>query len=88
MKIEYTGTFLHQVKKIRDRSVKDMIDSAVLSVKKAAGTRNIPGLIKMEGYKIHYRIRIGRYRIGVKIEGNLVTFEKFGLRKDFYKTFP
>lgn len=42
----------------------------------------------MEGYKDYYPIRIGSYRIGVKIIKNTVIFSAFMHRKYIYKRFP
>lgn len=42
----------------------------------------------MGGAKGHYRIRVGEYRIGVRIMGDMVTFVRVLERKDLYKYFP
>jgi len=36
----------------------------------------------------YYRIKIGDYRIGMTVEGNLVTLVRFLHRKDIYRYFP
>ena len=66
------------------------IDHAVLTVKKALTMRDIPNLQKMRGCRkgIYYRIRAGDYRIGITVEGDLVTFARCLPRKDFYRHFP
>ena len=43
---------------------------------------------KVKGEKKFYRIRVGDYRLGVKIEGETVTFIRFLHRKDIYRYFP
>ena len=44
---------------------------------------------KMQGYEDYFRIRIGDYRIGCKIEaGNRITFYRVKNRKDIYRVFP
>jgi len=45
-------------------------------------------LKKLNGYNFHYRIRIGEYRIGLKVVGDTIVFVTFDHRKDIYKTFP
>jgi len=50
--------------------------------------RDIPNLKKLNGYMVYYRIKVGEYRIGITIVGDMVTFVKCFPRKDFYKHFP
>jgi len=84
----YENSFWKDVKKIINHSLKKQIEQTILSVQQAKTIKDIPGLKKMKGYKIHYRIRIGHYRIGVTIEGDLTTFARCLPRKDFYKYYP
>ena len=85
MNINKKPSFFKGIKKITDPALKERVEQAILSVEKSRDIRDIPELKKMQGYKIHYRIRVGDYRIGVKIENDFVTFEAFGHRKDIYK---
>jgi len=44
---------------------------------------------KMKGYQSYYRIRVGHYRIGCRVEhGNQVVFYRVKSRADIYKVFP
>ena len=44
---------------------------------------------KMKGYQSYYRIMVGDYRIGCKVEhGNQVVFYRVKSRADIYKLFP
>jgi len=88
MNRDYQNSYWRDVKKIVEPALKEQVEQAMLSVREANTTRDIPELKKMKGYKIHYRIKVGKYRIGVTIENDLVTFKVFDHRKDFYKRFP
>ena len=88
MNTRFKKSYERDLKKIVDDTLKADIKQSVRSVKNAQTTQDIPSLKKLKGYKIHYRIRIGDYRIGVTIEGYLVTFSRCLPRKDFYKYFP
>ena len=47
------------------------------------------GIKKMKGYQGYYRIRVGNYRIGCKVEqGNQIIFYRIKSRADIYKLFP
>ncbi|HEY4506472.1 MAG TPA: type II toxin-antitoxin system RelE/ParE family toxin [Candidatus Paceibacterota bacterium] len=43
---------------------------------------------KLRGFDAYYRIRVGDYRIGLKVESNEVTFMRALHRKDIYRYFP
>ena len=44
---------------------------------------------KMRGYEDYYRIRVGSYRIGCKVEAeNRIVFYRVKSRDDIYKVFP
>ena len=44
---------------------------------------------KMRGYGDYYRIRVGNYRIGCKVEAeNRIVFYRVKSRNDIYKVFP
>ena len=88
MNTRFKKSYERDLKKIIDKTLRADIKQTVRSVKNAQTMRDIPRLRKLEGYRIHYRIRDGDYRTGVTIEGNLVTFHRCLPRKDFYKHFP
>ena len=88
MNISKKPSFFRDLKKITNHALKEEVEQAILSVMKAQSPKDIPKLKKMKGYKIHYRIKVGGYRMGVTIIGAMVTFEAFAPRKDFYKSFP
>ena len=88
MKIIFKEQFVKQVDKLVDKKLKSEILEIVSKIeiyKSAAEIRNIK---KLKGYKDFHRIRIGDYRIGIKIENETVTFAAFHHRKDIYKHFP
>ncbi len=43
---------------------------------------------KMKGYKDFYKTRFGDYRVGMRVEGETVTFERVLHRRDIYRKFP
>jgi mRNA interferase RelE/StbE len=46
------------------------------------------GVRKMEGYSNYYRIKLGEYRLGVKLEKSELELIRFLHRKDIYRRFP
>ena len=57
-------------------------------VAEASAVKNIPNLKKLSGYKNAYRIRIGEYRIGLYLEGDVLVFARILPRKEIYRFFP
>ncbi|MBX2899649.1 MAG: type II toxin-antitoxin system RelE/ParE family toxin [Cyclobacteriaceae bacterium] len=43
---------------------------------------------KLQGYKNYYKVRFGNYRVGLKYENNILSFERVLHRKEIYKYFP
>ncbi len=48
----------------------------------------IKNIKKLAGFDMYYRIRVGDYRIGIKLEKDIIYFVVVEHRKDVYKTFP
>ena len=62
--------------------------SPFLRVEAAKDILEIQNIKKLKGHRFFYRIRIGQYRVGLKIEKGTVSFAAFDHRKDIYKYFP
>jgi mRNA interferase RelE/StbE len=88
MKVDFRKSFLKEVKKLRNKSLKEDIASAIIQVESAENITQIKNLKKLSGYDIYYRIRVGDYRIGIKVEREVVHFVVVEHRKDVYRNFP
>ena len=88
MKLNIEKSIYRDLNKISNPKLNAQVDRAILAVKAAVTLKDIPRLKKLKGYRIHYRIRVGDYRIGIAIEGDTVTFLRCLPRKDFYRVFP
>jgi mRNA interferase RelE/StbE len=88
MKTEFKASFLKAIKKIDSDQLKADVANAILNVESAESHRQISQLKKLKGYKQYYRIRIGDYRIGIKIEADIVIFVDIDHRKNIYRIFP
>lgn len=88
MQILYQKRFLKDLASIPSKSrtkIENLVfddsfsDSSSLAFKK---------LEKLKGYNTYYKIRVGDYRIGIKIENEILSFERLLHRKEIYKFFP
>jgi mRNA interferase RelE/StbE len=85
MNVLFERTFMKDIEKIRAASVRLAVRSAIETVKAAETPQLIQGMRKMNGYSDFYRIRIGDYRIGLRITDSTVIFVRLLHRKDIYK---
>ncbi len=88
MKVDFKKSFVKEVKNLRNKHLHDLIAECIIQVESALSLLEIKNLKKLTGYDVYYRIRIGNYRIGLKIENNIVYFVIIEHRKDIYRKFP
>ncbi|MFA5816708.1 MAG: type II toxin-antitoxin system RelE/ParE family toxin [Bacteroidales bacterium] len=88
MKTEFKASFLKAIKKIEDNQLKADIATAIRNVESAENLKQIKQLKKLKGHKLFYRIRIGNYRIGIKIEAQTAFFVEIKHRSNIYRIFP
>jgi len=88
MKTEFKASFLKAIKKINDNQLRVDITNAILNAESAEKIKQISNIKKLKGYKQYYRIRIGNYRIGIKIEAETIYFVDIDHRKNIYRIFP
>ena len=70
----YKKTFLKDLAKLPS-DYREQVEKLVFEeISKLNNIFEVPNMKKMKGYQDYYRIRIGDYRIGCKVE---VTFMKF-----------
>ena len=88
MKVEFNNSFLKDVKRLKNERVSNCVIKIIEEIEKANSTQDIEGLVKLKGGVNNFRIRVGDYRIGLKIEANTVYFIRVLHRKDIYQYFP
>ena len=88
MRIEFRSSFVRDLDRIRDRTLKDRVKQTIDQVERARSLEEIEHLRKLQGADRYYRIRLGDYRIGIVVEKDTVTFVRLLHRKDVYRHFP
>ncbi len=89
MNSNFRKSFLKDLKAHRhDYDFLSQVKGIVLEIEKAESTSEIKNLKKLKGEKTFYRIRSGRYSVGIKIDNNIVSFVRALPRKDIYRYFP
>lgn len=88
MKVRFRTSFKKDLKRIQDRALLAQVSNVIEGVKSADSVGNINNLLKLKGYREFYRIRIGNYRIGLRVAEGEVIFVRLLHRKEIYRFFP
>ncbi len=87
MRTVFKESFLRDLRVVKNRDLLARIKQVIQEIESAQTSQDLPNLKKLKGER-NYRIRVGDYRIGLKLEGDLATFIRILNRKDIYKYFP
>lgn len=88
MQTEFTNSFVKDLRKLNDKELLTKVKRVILEIETADSTANIKNikfLVKSDNY---YRIRVGDYRLGLKLDNDIITLVRCLHRKDIYKRFP
>ncbi len=88
MRTAFLKSFPRDLKKLKDQAVLDRVQTVVEAVEAANGPGDIAGLKKLSGSDGYYRLRIGDYRIGLRLEEGTVIFVRCLNRRDLYRYSP
>ena len=88
MIFQATDQFDKALSKLKNPKLDERILALIEEIEQAIQLNDIQKVKKLKGYKNAYRIRIGDYRLGFLLEGDTLTFDFVGLRKEFYRFFP
>ena len=88
MIIKIDKTFDKDARKIKDKALLIKIADIIEQFKNIDDPGEIRNIKKLRGASDFYRIRVGEYRIGIKIKFGNVYFIRLLHRKEIYKYFP
>jgi len=88
-KIEYTKRFIKELSEL-PKEIQRQAEKVVFDELLSTNPFELGYLEHMRGYPDKYKIRIGKYRIGITIDkiNNLLICQRIAHRKDIYKIFP
>ena len=88
MQVEFSKTFKQDLKNLKDSKVLKRIQKVVEEVELANALSEIRNIKLLQGHEDFYRIRVGDYRVGLFVEGEVVAFVRVLHRKEVYRYFP
>ncbi|MCP2727092.1 type II toxin-antitoxin system RelE family toxin [Limnofasciculus baicalensis] len=89
MEVQYRQAFLKDLKQLKSStSYQRIYELAFITLEAINTLEEIPDIKAMRGYAGRYRIRIGDYRIGIEINGDVIEVMRVLHRREFYHYFP
>ncbi len=89
MRFRYAKSFEKDIKDIRHNAeARKRLATVIQAVKSIGSLAELHGIRKIEGYENYYRLRVGDYRLGIKLDGDTVELIRFLHRKEIYRRFP
>ena len=89
MEVEYRQAFLKDLKQLKSSTSYQRIYELAFTTLEIINTlEEIPDIKAMRGYTGRYRIRIGNYRIGIEVNGDVIEVMRVLHRREFYRYFP
>ncbi|GMQ25376.1 type II toxin-antitoxin system RelE/ParE family toxin [Algoriphagus sp. oki45] len=88
MKILVDKTFQKDWKKIKDKDLNQKLIELLEKAQKASQLSELPQIKKLAGSNHFFRIRLGDFRIGLELDGEILIFVRILHRKEIYRYFP
>ncbi|MBB1077760.1 type II toxin-antitoxin system RelE/ParE family toxin [Rhodoferax sp. 4810] len=88
MKVSYHKKFLKQLANLPP-TIRTQIETFAFERLPSAESLSELGVIeKMHGHRGYYKTRFGAYRVGMKVENNMLILQVVMDRKEIYRFFP
>jgi len=88
MNVEFTKSFIKDLKNINDKTILNKVKITILEIENSSSLFDINNVRFIVNSQFYYRIRVGDYRLGIKLENDIVKLIRCLHRKDIYKKFP
>ncbi len=88
MKVEFRESFLKDLSNIKNAKLLTKVRKAIENAEDSDAPHQISNFKKLKGSQSYYRIRIGAYRVGLRMESDTLIFVRFLSRKEIYRFFP
>lgn len=88
MKVEFRESFLKDLSIIKNSKLLAKVRQAIENVEVSDAPHQIRNFKKLKGSQSYFRIKIGEYRVGLKMERDTIIFIRFLSRKEIYRFFP
>ena len=88
MRVAFQASFARDLKKIKDRIVRQRVQAMIEQVEAAGSLHDVASIKPVTGHPGFYRGRVGDHRVGMVLTDDEVSFIRCIHRRDFYRYFP
>ncbi len=88
MKFEITKRFAKDIEALRGEDLRHRLAAVLAEIQIRPALSAVSNVKTMAASRHHYRIRVGDYRIGCRLEGDTLVLARFLHRKEIYRKFP
>ena len=89
MELEYRASFVRDLRRVRNAVTRGRVLRVIEELEAAPTIAAMPGAVRITAAKgRYYRMRIGDFRLGIAVEGNVAVLVRFLHRRDIYRYFP
>ncbi len=88
MKTDFKKSFSRDLKRINDKNILNKVKEAIDMIENSPNLKELKNVKQLTSGKKYYRIRIGEYRMGIKLENGVIVFVRFLHRREIYRYFP
>ena len=88
MKVEFRKSFEKDLRKLGDRQILTRVKDIIYEVEASQRLDEISNFKKLKTKGNYYRIRVGDYRIGITVDGEVINFIRILHRREIYQKFP
>ena len=88
MEVEFRGSFTRDLRRIQSTQVRQRVLRKLEELEAALAIEEVSGIRRLTADGRHYRIRIGDYRLGITMEGDVCVLVRFLHRREIYRVYP
>jgi len=88
LKTDFKRSFIRDLRKLKDKRLRERLADAIKQVEQAKTLLGVKSLEKLKGDGSYFRIRIGDFRVGLRLDNDTIVFIRFLHRKEIYRYFP
>jgi mRNA interferase RelE/StbE len=86
--VRFAESFAKDLRRVREPATLQRIREVIERLEEAEALTQLSQVKKLSGKGPYFRIRVGDYRIGMRVEGEAVILVRLLHRREIYRFFP
>jgi mRNA interferase RelE/StbE len=86
--VRFAESFTKDLRHLREPATIRRVRETIEHLEGAEALTQVPHVKKLSGKGPYFRLRVGDYRIGMRVEGQAVTLMRLLHRREIYRFFP